>query len=112
MIRIDGVWLATQPPDMRAGINAVLARVANVFGAAHTASLFVNQPANRLEVLGQALHAPLMSAAFEIGIGPSTARHPWRKWIASAAPTNQEGVGDFGLNLRSRVGIAFLGAYF
>lgn len=34
MIRIDGVWLA-QPPDMRAGINAVLARVANVFGAAH-----------------------------------------------------------------------------
>ena len=34
MIRIDGVRLATQPPDMRAGIKAVQARVANVFGAA------------------------------------------------------------------------------
>ena len=53
MIRIDGVWLATQPLDMRAGIDSVLARVITVFGAAHphTAYLFANQRANRMKVL-------------------------------------------------------------
>ena len=53
MIRIDGVWLATQPLDMRAGIDSVLARVVKVFGAAHphTAYLFANQRANRMKVL-------------------------------------------------------------
>jgi len=53
MIRIDGVWLATQPLDMRSGIDSVLARVITVFGAAHphTAYLFANQRANRMKVL-------------------------------------------------------------
>ena len=48
MIRIDAVWLATQPLDMRAGTNTALARVAAAFGAAHlhTAYLFVNKRAN------------------------------------------------------------------
>ena len=34
MIRIDAVWLATQPLDMRSGIDSCLARVITVFGAA------------------------------------------------------------------------------
>jgi transposase len=53
MIRIDGIWLATQPLDMRAGIDCVLGRVIKVFGAAHphTAYLFANQRANRMKVL-------------------------------------------------------------
>ena len=35
MIRIDTVWLGVEPLDMRAGIEAALARVVRVFGAAH-----------------------------------------------------------------------------
>ena len=34
MIRIDAVWLATDPMDMRAGTDTALARVVKVFGAA------------------------------------------------------------------------------
>ena len=34
MIRIDAIWLATKPMDMRAGTDTALARVVAVFGAA------------------------------------------------------------------------------
>ena len=53
MIRIDSVWLATEPLDMRAGIDSALARVVKVFGGAHphTAYLFANRRANRMKVL-------------------------------------------------------------
>ena len=53
MIRIDAVWLATVPLDMRAGTDTALARVVGVFGAAHphTAYLFANRRANRMKVL-------------------------------------------------------------
>ena len=34
VIRINAVWLAVEPVDMRAGIEALLARVVQVFGAA------------------------------------------------------------------------------
>lgn len=34
MIRIDSIWLATEPMDMRAGTETALARVVEVFGAA------------------------------------------------------------------------------
>jgi transposase len=53
MIRIDAVWLAVQPLDMRAGTESALARVVNVFGAArpHHAYLFANRRANRMKVL-------------------------------------------------------------
>lgn len=53
MIRIDAVWLATAPMDMRAGTDTALARVVSVFGAAHphTAYLFANQRGNRIKVL-------------------------------------------------------------
>jgi transposase len=53
LIRIDAVWLATVPLDMRAGADTALARVVAVFGCAkpHTAYLFANRRANRLKVL-------------------------------------------------------------
>jgi len=53
MIRIEAVWLATQSLDMRAGTDTALARVVQVFGAAHphSAYLFANKRANRIKVL-------------------------------------------------------------
>ena len=53
MIRIDAVWLAVAPIDMRAGTDTALARVVAVFGCAHPhhAYLFTNRRANRLKVL-------------------------------------------------------------
>ncbi len=53
MIRIDAVWLASEPLDMRAGTETALARVVRVFGAAqaHHAYLFTNRRANRIKVL-------------------------------------------------------------
>lgn len=53
MIRIDRVWLATEPLDMRAGMDTVLACVVKRFAMAqpHTAYLFLNKRANRMKVL-------------------------------------------------------------
>lgn len=53
MIRIDAIWLASAPMDMRAGTDTALARVVSVFGAAHphTAYLFANKRATRIKVL-------------------------------------------------------------
>ncbi|WP_235595191.1 IS66 family insertion sequence element accessory protein TnpB, partial [Pseudomonas syringae] len=58
MIRIDAIWLATEPMDMRAGTETALARVIAVFGAAkpHCAYLFANRRATRMKssFIGQA----------------------------------------------------------
>ena len=53
MIRIDAIWLAVAPLDMRAGMDTVLTRVVSVFGEArpHTAYLFANRRATRLKIL-------------------------------------------------------------
>lgn len=53
MIRIDAVWVATTPLDMRAGTETALARVVHVFGGAkpHHAYLFANRSATRMKVL-------------------------------------------------------------
>jgi len=53
MIRVDAIWLATEPLDMRAGTDTVLARVVKVFGAArpHHAYLFANKNGTRMKVL-------------------------------------------------------------
>lgn len=53
LIRIDAVWLATTPLDMRAGTETALARVVQVFGGAkpHHAYLFANRRATRMKVL-------------------------------------------------------------
>jgi len=53
MIPIQAIWLASEPLDMRAGTDTTLARIVNVFGAAHphTAYLFANRRANRMKAL-------------------------------------------------------------
>ena len=53
MIRLDAVWMAIEPLDMRAGTEAALPRVVHVFGSArpHHAYLFANRRANRMKVL-------------------------------------------------------------
>ena len=49
MIRVDSLWLAVEPLDMRAGTESALARVVQVFGSAHPhhAYLFANRRSNR-----------------------------------------------------------------
>jgi len=44
MIRIDAIWLATEPMDMRAGTETALARVIAVFGAEAALRISVRQP--------------------------------------------------------------------
>jgi transposase len=53
VIRVDAIWLAAEPFDMRAGTESALSRVVKVFGAAHPhhAYLFANRRANRMKVL-------------------------------------------------------------
>lgn len=53
MIRIDAVWLATAPVDMRAGTDRLLAAVVQVFGAAqsHHGYLFANARGTRIKLL-------------------------------------------------------------
>jgi transposase len=53
MIRIDAVWLAVEPIDMRAGVDRLLARVVQVFGAAqaHHGYLFANVRSTRIKLL-------------------------------------------------------------
>jgi len=49
VIRVEAVWLAVQPLDMRMGAETALARVVNVFGAArpHHAYAFANRRAKQ-----------------------------------------------------------------
>ena len=53
MIRIDAVWLAVRPMDMRAGADRLLASVVQVFGAAqaHHGYLFANARSTRIKLL-------------------------------------------------------------
>ena len=53
MIRIDAVWLATEPVDMRAGADRLLAAVVQVFGAAqaHHGYLFANARGTCIKLL-------------------------------------------------------------
>lgn len=53
MIRIDAIWLAVEPVDMRAGADRLLARVVEVFGAAQAQHgyLFANARAMRMKLL-------------------------------------------------------------
>ena len=53
MIRIDAVWLAVEPIDMRAGTERLLACVVRVFGAAqaHHGYLFANARSSRIRLL-------------------------------------------------------------
>jgi transposase len=53
VIRIDTLWLCTQPQDMRAGADRLLSIVVNTVGAAHAhhGYLFANQRATRIKLL-------------------------------------------------------------
>ena len=53
MIRIDAVWLASAPVDMRTGTDRLLAAVVQVFGAAqaHHGYLFANARGTRIKLL-------------------------------------------------------------
>ena len=53
MIRIDHLWLAVEPLDMRAGAERLLVRVVQVFGSAqaHHGYLFANARATRIKLL-------------------------------------------------------------
>ena len=53
MIRIDALWLCTQPQDMRAGAERLLATVVNTLGQAqaHHGYLFANTRATRVKLL-------------------------------------------------------------
>ena len=53
MIRIDALWLATTPIDMRMGAERLLAQVVLVFGSAqtHHGYLFANSRGNRMKLL-------------------------------------------------------------
>lgn len=53
MIRIDALWLCSQPQDMRAGADRLLTVVVNTLGEAraHHGYLFTNARASRLKLL-------------------------------------------------------------
>ena len=53
MIRIDEIWLSTQPMDMRAGMDTAMAQVVKTFGSIkpHCAYLFRNKRGHRMKVL-------------------------------------------------------------
>jgi transposase len=53
MIRIDEIWLSTQPMDMRAGMDTAMAQVLKAFGSSkpHCAYLFCNKRGHRMKVL-------------------------------------------------------------
>jgi len=53
MIRIDSLWLCSQPLDMRAGAERLLAHVVTTLGAcqAHHGYLFANARASRIKLL-------------------------------------------------------------
>ncbi len=84
MIRIDAVWLAVEPVDMRAGADRLLARVVQVFGAsrAHHAYLFSNARATRVKLL---VHDGfgVWCAARRLNIGGFV----WPRHIDSSSPS-------------------------
>jgi transposase len=53
MIPIEQYWLATEPIDMRAGMQTMLGKVVSVFGSAQAnhAYLFTNRRGTRIKVL-------------------------------------------------------------
>ena len=86
MIRVDAVWLACEPLDMRAGTESALARVVKVFGEArpHHAYLFANRRANRMTVL---VHDGIgvWLAARRLNIG----KFAWSNDAASSLPLSR-----------------------
>ena len=117
MIRVDAIWLATEPMDMRAGTETALARVVAVFGAAkpHCAYLFANRRASRMKVLvydGVGIwlaarrlnqgkfHWPGMHRGEEVELEPEQLQAlvlglPWQRVGAGGAMTTKEPMQPF-----------------
>ena len=95
VIRVEAVWLCTEPMDMRAGTDTTLARVVQVFGAArpHHAYLFANKRSTRLKVL---VHEERTSVARAMPVGSmrnsATADAP-RATVRMALPPKRVIVG-------------------
>lgn len=53
MIKIDALWMSTEPGDMRSGMDTLMNRVIQTFGhaQAHHAYLFANRSANRIKMI-------------------------------------------------------------
>jgi len=53
VIRIDSMWIATEPADMRAGADRLMARIVEVFGGAHAhhGYLFANARGTRVKLV-------------------------------------------------------------
>ncbi|QRN21628.1 IS66 family insertion sequence element accessory protein TnpB [Acinetobacter baumannii] len=52
MIRIDEIWLSTQPMDMRAGMDTTMAQVVRAFATSNRiVLLFCNKRGHRMKVL-------------------------------------------------------------
>ena len=82
MIRIDALWLAVRPMDMRAGTERLLASVVQVFGQAqaHHGYLFANARATRIKLL---VHDGfgVWCAARRLNVG----RFAWPRKVGAAA---------------------------
>ena len=72
MIRIDALWLCTQPLDMRAGAERLMAHVVHALGSAraHHGYLFANVRATRIKLL--------VHDGFGVWCRPKTQRRPLR----------------------------------
>ena len=83
MIRIDSLWLAVEPMDMRAGAERLLASVVQVFGSAqaHHGYLFANARTTRIKLL---VHDGfgVWCAARRLNAG----RFVWPREVSAAAP--------------------------
>jgi transposase len=119
VIRIDTLWLCTQPQDMRAGADRLLNIVVNTVGAAqaHHGYLFANPRATRVKLLvhdgfgvwcaTRRLHAGRFvwhrprrdRRRLRCSSAPSSSRHwcwacpgsAWANWPPSAAAERQPG---------------------
>jgi transposase len=82
LIRIDALWLAVEPMDMRAGTERLLASVVQVFGQAqaHHGYLFANARATRIKLL---VHDGfgVWCAARRLNVG----RFAWPREVGAAA---------------------------
>jgi len=95
VLRVEAVWLAVEPLDLRIGMESALARVVAVFGAAHPhhAYLFVAadlKPSHRADVAVSHLQNPNRQERREISGGfagsPESRRTPL-KWLSSGSAT-------------------------
>ncbi|WP_332847396.1 IS66 family insertion sequence element accessory protein TnpB [Pseudomonas lactucae] len=95
MIRIDVIWLATEPMDMRAGTETALARMITGFGAAkpHCAYLFANRRANRMkELVHDCVGVWLAARRLNQGI-PLAWHSPWLRGRTRQRATPGVGTG-------------------